>query len=116
MGVLTTWSQYYLPPHYSVSLLLATLLRACANLRVAVVPVARARRTCHAMVQGCCLRCMGSQAYYLTAHCVLFTLQRTEGHIVHDVDVVADDTRLSDDDTRRVVYRDPVAQAGACGK
>ncbi len=35
---------------------------------------------------------------------------------MHNVDVVADDTRLADDDTRRVVYRDTVTQAGACRK
>ena len=35
---------------------------------------------------------------------------------MHDVDVVADDARLSDDDTRRVVYRDTVTQAGTCRK
>ena len=40
----------------------------------------------------------------------------TEGHIVHNVDVVADDTRLTDDHPRRVIYRDPVTQAGACSK
>ena len=35
---------------------------------------------------------------------------------MHNVDVVADDTRLTDDHPRRVIYRDPVTQAGACSK
>ena len=39
---------------------------------------------------------------------------RTEGHVVHDVHVVPDDARLSDDDPRRVIDSDPVAQLRAC--
>mmetsp|Transcript_16184 Transcript_16184/g.40062 ORF Transcript_16184/g.40062 Transcript_16184/m.40062 type:complete len:207 (-) Transcript_16184:211-831(-) len=44
---------------------------------------------------------------------VVARARRAEGHVVHDVHVVPDDARLSDDDPRRVIDSDPVAQLRA---
>jgi len=60
-------SQCYSPPYYSPLTPRTRLLRACADLRMPVEVVARARRACHAMVRaGCPLHgvrgCTGCEA------------------------------------------------------